>query len=220
MKTTILREQLQQYGIQTLSNEELLTLIFCTESSTGRIDVLRQVQKLLANCGDLQGILSAEFGEICLSHGFGEKKAAQLQAVLELARRLAGQTPPKKYQIRSVDDAASLVRMEMMYLDHEQLRVLVLDTKNQVLANLCLYQGTINSSVLRAAEIFRPAIARKAANIIVCHNHPSGDATPSPEDLEVTKQLVEAGKVLDIEVLDHIIIGNPRYVSLKEHMRW
>ncbi len=220
MKTTILREQLQQYGIQTLSNEELLTLIFCTESSTGRIDVLRQVQKLLANCGDLQGILSAEFGEICLSHGFGEKKAAQLQAVLELARRLAGQAPPKKYQICSVDDAASLVRMEMMYLDHEQLRVLVLDTKNQVLANLCLYQGTINSSVLRAAEIFRPAIARKAAHIIVCHNHPSGDATPSSEDLEVTKQLVEAGKVLDIEVLDHIIIGNPRYVSLKEYMRW
>jgi DNA repair protein RadC len=100
------------------------------------------------------------------------------------------------------------------------MRVLVLDTKNYVLANVLMYRGTINSSVLRVAEIFRPAITRKAANIIVCHNHPSGDMTPSPEDLDVTKQLVEAGKALEIEVLDHIIIGNPRYVSLKERMRW
>jgi DNA repair protein RadC len=220
MKTRILREQLQQYGIQTFSNEELLALIFCTESTTERVQILKKIQKLFAACHDLQGVLCADFGEICLAHGLGEHKAAQLQAVLEFAKRLAAQSPTKKYQIRSVDDAANLVRMEMMYLDHEQMRVLVLDTKNQVLANLCLYQGTINSSVLRAAEIFRPAIARKAAHIIICHNHPSGDATPSPEDLEVTKQLVAAGNVLDIELLDHIIIGNPRYVSLKEHMRW
>jgi DNA repair protein RadC len=220
MKTSILREQLQHYGIQSLSTEELLTLIFCTEPSTGRMDVLKQVQKLLTNCGDLQGVLSAEFGEICLSHGFGEKKAAQLQAVLELAKRLATQQPAKKYQIRSAEDAAQLVRMDMMYLDHEEMRVLVLDTKNYVLANVLMYQGTINSSVLRIAEIFRPAITRKAANIIVCHNHPSGDATPSPEDIDVTKQLVEAGKMLDIELLDHLVIGNPRYVSLKERIRW
>jgi DNA repair protein RadC len=220
MKTTILREQLQQYGPQSLSTEELLALIFSTESTTERMQVLKKMQKLFASCGDLQGVVCAEFGEICLAHGFGEQKAAQLQAVLEFAKRLATHSPEKRYQIRSADDAASLVRTEMMYLDSEQFRVLVLNTKNHVIANLCLYQGTVNSSLLRAAEIFRPAIARKASNIIVCHNHPSGDPTPSPEDISVTKQLVEAGQLLEIELLDHLIIGNPRYVSLKERIRW
>jgi DNA repair protein RadC len=220
MKTTVLREQLQLSGIQTFSDEELLALIFSPESTTERVLVLRQMQKLFAACGDLQGVLCTEFGEICLTHGFGEQRAAQLQAVLEFARRLASQPPTKKYQIRSPEDAVSLVRMDMMYLDTEQFRVLILDTKNHVLANHCLYQGTVNSAVLRAAEIFRPAIARNAANIIVCHNHPSGDVVPSPEDLDVTKQLVKAGQVLDIAVLDHLIIGNPGYVSLKEHMNW
>lgn len=220
MKTAILREQLQHYGIQSFSNEELLALICSPESTTERVQVLRNMQKLFTTCGDLQGVLCAEFGDLCLTHGFGEYRAAQLQAVLEFAKRLAAQPPTKKHQIRSADDAFSLVRMDMMYLDTEQFRVLVLGTKNQVLANHCLYQGTINSTVIRAAEIFRPAIARKAANIIVCHNHPSGDPSPSPEDLDVTTQLVEAGKLLDIEVLDHLIIGNPRFVSLKERMRW
>jgi DNA repair protein RadC len=110
--------------------------------------------------------------------------------------------------------------MDMMYLDTEQMRVLVLDTKHYVLANLTLYQGTINSAVLRTAEIFRPAITRKAPSIVVCHNHPSGDPLPSPEDEDVTTQLVAAGKVLEIEVLDHIIIGNPGSVSLRERMNW
>ncbi|MBA2391976.1 MAG: DNA repair protein RadC [Ktedonobacteraceae bacterium] len=220
MKKTVLREQLQHDGPQSLSTEELLALIVSPESTTERVQVLRKMQKLFAECGDLQGILCADFGDICLTHGFGEHKAAQLQAVLEFAKRLAVHPFTKKYQIKSVDDVISLIRVDMMYLDTEQMRVLVLDTKNYVLANILMYQGTINSTVLRAAEIFRPAIARKAANIILCHNHPSGDACPSPEDIDVTKQLVAAGQVLDIEVLDHVIIGNPRYVSLKEHIRW
>jgi len=220
VKTTVLREQLQQDGVQSLSNEELLTLIVCAESSAGRKAILKQIQQLFAACGDLRGVMCAEFGEICLHHGFDERRTAQLQAVLELSRRLATQSPTKKYQIRSADDAASLVRLEMMYLDYEQMRVLVLDTKNQVLVNTCLYQGTVNSAVLRVAEVLRPAVVRKAPNIIVCHNHPSGDPTPSPEDIEVTKQLAQAAQALDIELLDHLIIGNPRYVSLKERLHW
>lgn len=184
------------------------------------MQVLKKIQKLFAECGDLQGVLCAEFGEICLAHGFGEQKAAQFQAVLEFAKRLAAHPTQKRYQIRSGDDAVSLIRIDMIYLDYEQIRVLVLNTKNQVVANLCLYQGTINSADLRAAEIFRPALTRKAANIILCHNHPSGDPTPSPEDLEITKRLVSAGQLLDIELLDHLIIGNPRSVSLRECMGW
>ena len=100
------------------------------------------------------------------------------------------------------------------------MRILVLDSKNQVVENIDRYSGTVNSSVLRAAEIYRPAITRNCPAVLVCHNHPSGDPTPSPEDIAVTEQLVQAGKVLDIELVDHLVIGNHKYVSLKEQMRW
>jgi DNA repair protein RadC len=220
MKTTVLREQLQQYGPQSLSTEELLALIFSTESTSERVQMLKKMQKLFTVCGDLQGVLCAEFGEICLAHGFGEQKTAQLQAVLKFAKRLASHSPEKKYKIHHFDNAASLVRMGMMYLDHEQMRVLVLNTQREVIANLCLYEGTVDSTVVRTAEVFRPAITRKAPTVVVCHNHPSGNPCPSPQDLHFTRQLVTAGQALDIEVFDHLIIGNPDYVSLKERMSW
>ncbi len=104
--------------------------------------------------------------------------------------------------------------MEMAFLDHEQMRILVLDTKNRVVENISRYQGTVNSSVLRAAEVYRPAVIRNCPAIIICHNHPSGDPTPSPEDIAVTHQLVAAGQHLDIELVDHLVIGNQRFVSL------
>jgi len=110
--------------------------------------------------------------------------------------------------------------MEMAFLDHEQMRILVLDTKNRVVENISRYQGTVNSSVLRAAEIYRPAVIRNCPAVIICHNHPSGDPTPSPEDIAVTQQLVAAGQHLDIELVDHLVIGNQRFVSLKERLRW
>jgi DNA repair protein RadC len=100
------------------------------------------------------------------------------------------------------------------------MRILVLDTKNRVVENISRYQGTVNSSVLRAAEIYRPAIIRNCPAVIICHNHPSGDPTPSPEDISVTQQLVAAGQHLDIELVDHLVIGNQRFVSLKERLRW
>ena len=100
------------------------------------------------------------------------------------------------------------------------MHILLLDTKNQVIENIKRYKGTVNSSVLRIAEIMRPAIVRNCPRLIVCHNHPSGDPSPSPEDIDVTNQLVEAGKLLDIDLLDHLIIGNPRYLSLKEKLQW
>ena len=100
------------------------------------------------------------------------------------------------------------------------MRILILDTKNQVVENISRYQGTVNSSVLRAAEIYRPAILRNCPAVIICHNHPSGDPTPSPEDIAVTQQLVAAGQRLDIELVDHLVIGNHRFVSLKERLRW
>ncbi len=105
-------------------------------------------------------------------------------------------------------------------LNCEQMRILTLDTKNQVVENTSRYRGTVNSSVLRAAEVFRSAVVRNCPGVIICHNHPSGDPTPSPEDIQVTEQLVEAGRYLDIELLDHLVIGNHRFVSLKERLKW
>lgn len=212
------RERLQKYGPEALATSDLLAIILRT--GTMQENVMELAQKLLRKYGGLSGLVSAGFHELCNEYGLGTAKTAQLKAALELARRLHMEDPHKRFQVRSADDAASLFRMEMMHLDHEEMHVLILNTKNQVIEKIRSYKGTVNSSVLRAAEIFRPAVVRNCPNVIVCHNHPSGDPTPSPEDIDVTKQLVEAGKVLDIELLDHIVIGNPRYVSLKEHLRW
>jgi DNA repair protein RadC len=212
------RERLRNYGPQAVSNAELLAIILRT--GTARDNVLELAGKLLAKYGGLGGLMRADFSELCLEHGLGEAKTAQLKAALEIGRRLGRQQSDEKYQIKSPRDAANLVMLEMTHLDHEQMRILILDTKNQVVENINRYQGTVNSSVLRAAEIFRPAITRNCPAVIICHNHPSGDPTPSPEDISVTEQLVQAGKLLDIELVDHLVIGDHRFISLKERMRW
>jgi DNA repair protein RadC len=212
------RERLQKHGADSLNLAELLAIILRT--GTQRDNVIELAAKLLVKYNGLTGLMSADFHELCSEHGLGVAKTAQLKAALELGKRLSVFQPEKRYQVKSADDAARLVRLEMMYLDHEEMHIILLDTKNQVVELLKRYKGTVNSSVLRIAEIFRSAIVRNCPHIIICHNHPSGDPTPSPEDIEVTRQLVAAGKLLDIEVLDHLVIGNPRYISLKEKMQW
>ena len=213
-----LRERLQVSGASVLSNADLLAIVLGTGPSPP--NVIRQMQALLASTS-LQELLRIDFGELSTTHQLGDAKAAQLQAVVELARRLTLPADTKRYQILSPADAANLVRAEMSFLDHEELRVLCLDTKHRVVANIRLYQGTINSSVVRAAEIFKPAVTRNCPGILICHNHPSGDPTPSTEDIAVTEQLVHVGKLLEIELVDHVIIGrNQRFCSLKEHMHW
>jgi DNA repair protein RadC len=212
------RERLRHYGPQALATAELIAIILRT--GTTRDNAVEMSAKLLAKYGGLSGLIRAEFGELCNEYGLGEAKAAQLKAALEIGRRLGTLQSETKYQIKSPGDAANLVMLEMTYLDHEQMRILVLDTKNQVVENTSRYRGTVNSSVLRAAEVFRPAVVRNCPGVIICHNHPSGDPTPSPEDIQVTEQLVEAGRYLDIELLDHLVIGNHRFVSLKERLKW
>ncbi len=213
-----LRERLQRYGSQTLLTEELLAIILSIGST--RADILELAEKLLARYGELGRLMEADRGELKHDYGLGDVRVALLQATLELGRRLNLPQTEEKYQIISPADTARLVMPEMAYLDYEQVRVIVLDTKNQVVCDIVLYQGTVNSSVQRAAEIFRPAIIRNCPSIIVCHNHCSGDPSPSPEDLEVNRQLVAAGQLLDVELVDHLIIGYHRFVSLKERLRW
>ncbi len=212
------RERLQKFGADTLSTPDLLAIILRT--GTTRENVMEMSAKILAKYGGLAGLLSADFHEISNEHGLGPAKTSQLKAALELGKRLSMMPVEKRYQITSADDAARLVRLEMMYLDHEEMHIILLDTRNHVVECIKRYKGTVNSSVLRIAEIMRPAITRNCPRIIVSHNHPSGDPTPSNEDIEVTHQLADAGKLLDIDLLDHIIIGNPRYISLKEQLRW
>ncbi len=215
-----LRERLQCYGPQTLLTEELLAIILSIGSA--RADMVEVAEKLLTHYGGLGRLMQAERGELRHEYGLGDVRLALLQATLELGRRLNLPQTEEKYQIISPADAARLVMPEMAYLDHEQVRVIVLDTKNQVVCDIVLYKGTVSSSVQRAAEIFRPAIVRNCPSIIVCHNHPSSEGSPEPslEDIEVTNQLVAAGKVLDIDVVDHLIIGHHKFVSLKERLRW
>ncbi|MFC2016046.1 DNA repair protein RadC, partial [Chloroflexota bacterium] len=150
------------------------------------------------------------------SKGIGPAKVAQVKAALELGRRLLAEDPDERTQIRTPADAANLVMSEMSLLEQEHMRVMLLDTKNRVLASPTLYKGSLNTSLVRVGEIFREAIRANSAALIVVHNHPSGDPTPSPEDVAVTRQIVEAGKLLDVDVLDHLIIGQKKFVSLKE----
>jgi DNA repair protein RadC len=213
-----LQERVERYGVQTLSNAELLTIVLRTASANE--SVVGRVHSLLT-IYSVEELLQVEFGELYQQHALSKAKATQVQALLEVARRLTRLRETEKFTINSPADAATLLIPEMAHLDHEEMRVLVLNTKNGVVANLLLYQGTVNSSVLRSSEIFRPAVTRKCPGILIAHNHPSGDPTPSPEDIAVTEQLVQAGNHLDLEMIDHLIIGkNNRYVSLKERMRW
>jgi len=208
------RERLKKYGAASLSNAELLAIILRTGAASE--SVLNLSAKLLARFGGLSGLAKAGFGELCMERGLAEAKAAQLKAALELGRRLLSTQPEERLAVRSPQDVANLLQAEMSLLEQEELRLVLLNTKNQVLAISQVYKGSVNTSLIRVSELFREAVRENCPALVVVHNHPSGDPTPSPEDIKITEQIVKAGKLLDIEVLDHLIIGHQRYVSLKE----
>jgi DNA repair protein RadC len=208
------RERLKRYGAASLSNAELLAIILRTGAASE--SVLNVSARLLARFGGLTGLARAGFGQLCQERGLGEAKAAQIKATLELSRRLASTQPVERPVVKAPDDVANLLQAEMGLLEQEELRLVLLDSKNRVLSTPQVYKGSVNSSQVRIGELFRDAVRENCAALIVVHNHPSGDPAPSPEDIRVTEQAVEAGNLLDIEVLDHIIIGDQRFVSLKE----
>ena len=209
------RERIARYGPATLSTAELLAIIL--RVGVKGENVLSVAAKLLTKYGGLAGLMRADFAELQAEHGVGEAKVAQLKAALELGRRLAATSPDERPRISNPRDCYTLVGIEMAALPQEQLRVLLLDTKNGVVFIHTAYQGTVNASLVRTAEVLRPAVTRNCPSIIVVHNHPSGDPTPSPEDGRVTEQLFHAARHLDIELLDHIVIGQGgRYTSLRE----
>jgi DNA repair protein RadC len=208
------RERLARLGAQSLSNAELIAILLRT--GVQGENVIAIGQRLLMEFGGLAGLHRASFDELCSQHGLGSAKVAQLKAAMELGNRLRLESPDERPAVHSPADAAALVQFEMSALEQEELWVIALDTRNRVLKIEKLYKGSLNQSQVRVGELFRNAIRLNAANLIVVHNHPSGDPTPSPDDITVTRQIIQAGKLLDVEVLDHLVIGRDRFVSLKD----
>lgn len=208
------RERLLNHGERTLSTTELLAITLRT--GNGRENALDMAQRLLIDYDGLPGIARATIAELTMAKGIGNVKAIEMKAALELGRRLATTTPEERPQITSPADAANLLMSEMSLLEQEHLRLILLDTRNHVLRMPTLYIGSLNSTTIRISEIFRAAIKENAAALIVAHNHPSGDPSPSPEDVHITRSIVQAGELLNIDLLDHIVIGHNRFVSLKE----
>ena len=208
------RERLRELGPRNLSNPELIAILLRT--GVGGESVLSLSTRLLSRFGGLGGMARVAYGELCSIKGISEAKACQLLAALELGRRLVSLNPEDRNIIRSPQDVANLLSAEMGFLDQEHLRVLVMSTKNEVKGIHEVYIGNVNASIIRVAELFRPAIRENCPSMIVVHNHPSGDPSPSVDDILVTRKIVSGGKMLDIELLDHIIIGGQGYVSMKE----
>ncbi|MFZ1466876.1 MAG: DNA repair protein RadC [Anaerolineae bacterium] len=208
------RERLQYYGAGALASSELIAILL--RVGTEGESVLHVAQRLLSKYGGLPGLARASFDELCQEKALGPAKVTQIKAALELGKRLLVSSPLDRPQVRSPAEAAELLMAEMGLLEQEQLRTILLDTRNTVIGIPIIYQGSLNSAAVRVGEMFRHAIKANAAAMIVAHNHPSGDPAPSPEDVRVTRSIVEAGKLLDIDVLDHVVIGHQRFVSMKE----
>jgi len=213
LKTLPLRDQ---PAYRVTSNAAACSLAELLAAVVGGGQQIEVAERLLVRFGgDIQRLYKANVAEIAQVHGIGQQTAVRLKAALALAIRLHEPTGERPV-INSPADAAALVQAEMSLLEQEHLRVLLLDTRNRLLDIVEVYCGSVNSSQVRVAEIFRPAIQRNAPAIVVIHCHPSGDPTPSPDDVIVTKAIAQAGKLLDISLVDHLVIGGSRYVSLKE----
>lgn len=209
------RERLAAYGPRQLSNTELIAILLRT-GSAGE-NVLAQSSRLLSRFDGLRGLGRATFAELCAERGLSEAKACQILSALELGRRFVSLAPEERATISCPEDVVNLLSAEMSSLEQEHLRVLLLNTRNEVMGIEEIYIGNVNSSVVRPAEVFRPGIRANATSLVAVHNHPSGDPTPSGADVSITRDLVEAGKLLGMELLDHLVIGSgQRYVSMKE----
>ena len=208
------RERLRDAGPAAISNSELLAILLRTGGA--KESALAMASRLLATFNGLAGLARSSFAELCAQRGLGEAKAAQIQAALELGKRLVAAQPEERPVIRSADDVARLLQSEMGLLDQEHMRVLLLNTRNQVLAANDVYRGSVHTAVVRIGELFREAVRHNAPAIILAHNHPSGDPQPSPDDVAMTEQAIEAGELLDVEVLDHVVISHGGFVSMKQ----
>jgi DNA repair protein RadC len=208
------RERLIRQGAESLSNQELIAILLRT--GTKQESVLVLANRILSSFDKIQDLKDATIEELMQVKGVGKAKAVQLLAAAEIGKRMYRKHSEGRYTIRSPEDAAAYLMTDMASLNQEHFVVLFLNVKNEILHKQTIFIGSLNSSIVHPREIFREAVKRSAASIIVAHNHPSGNPSPSPEDIEVTKRLIEAGSIMGIELLDHVIIGDHQFLSLKE----
>jgi DNA repair protein RadC len=207
------RERLLTCGAQALRDDELLAIIL--QSGNRHVSVLELANRVLARANGLYGLLDITVEELVDVTGIGLAKALQIAAAIELGRRIIRKPTEHRVQIRCADDAAEYVMDRLRFLKKEHFVILHLDTKHCVMGEETVSIGSLDASIVHPREIFKSAVKKSASAILCVHNHPSGDPTPSPEDVAVTRRLMEAGKLLGIDVLDHIVVGDGRFVSLK-----
>ncbi|ACA54057.1 JAB domain-containing protein [Clostridium botulinum] len=208
------QERLIRYGAEVLSNSELLAVILRTGTKNQNIMML--ASSLIKETGGLDQLFNQSIEELTKIKGIGVTKAVQILALSELSKRFKTYKSGNEYKISTPLDVSNLVMEDMKYLKQEKLKILILNTKNIVTYIRDVFIGTLNSSIVHPREIFCEAIKKNGASIIICHNHPSGDPTPSKEDINITLRLKKCGKLIGIDLLDHIIIGENKYVSMKE----
>ena len=208
------REKLLKRGVGSLSNAELLAILLRTGIKNQ--NVLTLSYKILSREGGIRFLSNASVEELCEINGIGLAKASQLIAAVELGKRIAQCTDEDEFFIKRPQDAADLLMEDMRYLKKEHMKVILLNVKCKVIGIEEVSVGNLNSSLAHPREIYIPAIKKSSANIILVHNHPSGDPSPSRDDIDITKRIYESGKILGIGLYDHIIIGDGVFVSLKE----
>ncbi|MBP1083165.1 DNA repair protein RadC [Bacillus capparidis] len=208
------RERLLALGAESLSNHELLAILLRT--GTKKESVLQLSNRLLQSFDGLRLLKEASVEELSSISGIGRAKAVHIMAALELGRRVHKLVYEDRYVIRTPEDGAKYLMEDLRFLNQEHFVVMFLNTKNQIIHKQTIFIGSLNASIVHPREVFKEAVKRSAASLICAHNHPSGDPSPSREDIEVTKRLCDCGKMIGIEVLDHLIIGDQKYVSLKE----
>ncbi|SIS50821.1 DNA replication and repair protein RadC [Salimicrobium salexigens] len=208
------REKMLMYGAERLTVRELLVVLLSKGTKGMPIESLSR--EILVSLQGVDGLREATVEDLTAIRGIGAAKAMQVIAAIELGKRVYREKREEGYLIRSPEDGAEYVMEEMKHLKQEHFVALFLDVKNRVLARRTVFVGSLNSSIVHPREVFKEAVKRSAASIVCVHNHPSGDPAPSREDIQVTKRIAECGKIIGIEMLDHLIIGDGTFISLKE----
>jgi DNA repair protein RadC len=212
------RERLRELGADSLSSPELLAILLRTGGSGENVVSLGQ--RLIARFGGVGGIARASLAELCEVRGIGAAKGAQVLAGIELGRRIVAEFPEPQRVIRCSSDIERLLRAEMIDLPQEELRVVLLNARNHVVGVRTAAMGTVDKAPVALRDIFRCAVKDNASRIAIAHNHPSGDPAPSADDVALTAEIVAAGKMLGVEVLDHVVIARGGYCSLAEKGMW
>jgi DNA repair protein RadC len=210
-------EKCERYGASSLSDAELLAVILRTGTKKQRaIDLAVNILNYSTAYPGLKGLNYLSMKELRKIKGIGRVKAIELHCLTELTKRMSKETRKDSIRLTSPQSVADYYMQDMRHLTREQVRLLLFDSKNKLMKDIIISQGTVNTSIMPIREVFIHAVKEEAVNIILLHNHPSGDPTPSTEDIRVTKKLAEAGNLIGISIMDHIIIGDNRYISLKE----